>query len=272
MIRASRRRKSGLRGLQAIFTSQNDGRTTKILTGAAGIVAGLFLSILAVFRVEDPQALGAWANAIYSSLSFGSLGILLLICGGGTIIFAFRDNRTRQDSSKASRIDEHSEVDSSTDSKAPNRTLRMFGPASKMGAAAFIQSVALVVMYSGFVQEFESNLSMQTWIRSNFPVGQSVLNWEGVLILSIPWSVAASVSTWTVSLGIGEFCKATSRLGHLHLELFRRALSCVIVYEILLPQFLQNFASIGFVARQVGQSVESSNKPHLMQCFAPCRS
>ena len=185
LIRASRRRKSGLRGLEAIFTSQNDGRTTKVLTGAAGIVAGLFLSILAVFRVEDPQALGAWANAIYSSLSFGSLGILLLICGGGTIIFAFRDNRTRQDSSIASRIDEHSEVDSPTDSKGPNRTLRMFGPASKMGAAAFIQSVALVVMYSGFVQEFESNLTMQTWIRSNFPVGQSVLNWEGVLILSV---------------------------------------------------------------------------------------
>src|SRR2546426_54318 len=185
LIRTSRRKKHGRRGLEAIFTSQNDGRNTQVLTGAAGIVAGLFLSILAAFRVEDPQALGPWANAVYSSLLFGSLGILLLICGGGTIIFAFRDNRRRQDSSITSRIDEHSEVDLPTDSKDPKRTLRMFGPGSKMGAAAFIQSLALVAMYSGFVQEFESNLSMQTWIRSNFPVGQSVLNWEGVLILSV---------------------------------------------------------------------------------------
>src|SRR5437899_4949719 len=44
------------------------------------------------------------------------------------------------------------------------------------------------------------------------------------------------------------------------------------IYEILLPQFLQNFASIGFIVRQVGQSVDSRSEPHLMQCLAPWRS
>src|SRR2546425_3303849 len=44
------------------------------------------------------------------------------------------------------------------------------------------------------------------------------------------------------------------------------------IYEILPPQFLQNFASIGFIVRQVGQSVESKSNPHLMQCLAPWRS
>jgi len=185
LIRANRRRERGRGGLGAIFTSQNDGRTARVLTGVAGIVAGLFLSVLAVFRVEDPQAMGLWANAIYSSLSFGSLGILLLLCGSGTIIFDFTDNRRRQDASMASTIDEHFEVDFPTDAKGPNRMRRMFGPDSKMGATAFIETVALVVLYSGFVQEFDSNLSMQTWIRSNFPIVQSVLNWEGVLILSV---------------------------------------------------------------------------------------
>src|SRR5437879_13850897 len=60
-----------------------------------------------------------------------------------------------------------------------------FGPGSRIGAIAFVQSVALVALYSGFVQEFESNATMQGWIRSNFPVGQSLLSWEGVLILSV---------------------------------------------------------------------------------------
>src|SRR5690348_5315676 len=40
---------------------------------------------------------------------------------------------------------------------------------------------------------------------------------------------------------------------------------------ILLPQFLQNFASIGFDAPQETQTVESNKAPHLMQCFAPLR-
>src|SRR5207245_9125828 len=44
------------------------------------------------------------------------------------------------------------------------------------------------------------------------------------------------------------------------------------IYEILPPQFLQNFASTGFIVRQVGQSVESKSEPHLMQCLAPWRS
>src|SRR5439155_18321811 len=44
------------------------------------------------------------------------------------------------------------------------------------------------------------------------------------------------------------------------------------IYEILPPQFLQNFASTGFTVRQVGQSVESKSDPHLMQCLAPWRS
>jgi len=33
----------------------------------------------------------------------------------------------------------------------------MFGPDSRVGAIAFIQSVAIVTLYSGFVQEYESS-------------------------------------------------------------------------------------------------------------------
>ena len=61
----------------------------------------------------------------------------------------------------------------------------MFGPGSRIGAIAFVQSVAIVALYSGFVQEFESSATMQTWVRSNFLIGQSLLSREGVLILSV---------------------------------------------------------------------------------------
>ncbi len=61
----------------------------------------------------------------------------------------------------------------------------MFGPGSKLGSVAFIQSLLLVALYAGFVQEYESNLTLQIWVRSNFPVAETVLNWENVLILSV---------------------------------------------------------------------------------------
>lgn len=178
------RRSRGRKGLEAIFSSQEAGREREVLTGAVGILAGLFLSIVAIFRTDAPQALGLLANAVYSSLAFGALGVLLLICGGGTITFALAReskllNRT------GSPVDRVSEVDAIGDAVSHSGSRRMFGPGSKMGAVAFIESLVLVALYSGFVQEFESNVTMQIWVRSNFPVGQYLLNWEGVLVLSV---------------------------------------------------------------------------------------
>jgi hypothetical protein len=188
LIRANRRAKHERKGLEAFFTSQNEVRSSEVLTGAVGVVAGLFVSIFAAFQAEDPKALGAWGQSVYSPLAFGSIGVLLLICGVGTIIFALVHHETTLGNRIASSADEHSEVDSSRSDESAKGRRWMFGPGSKLGSVAFIQSLVLVVLYGGFVQEYESNSTMQIWIRSNFPVGQSVLNWEGVLILSVSLS------------------------------------------------------------------------------------
>jgi len=100
-------------------------------------------------------------------------------------MFALANREAKPENPMASSTDEHSEVDSSRGAKAPNVRRWMFGPGYKLGSVAFIQSLLLVALYSGFVQEYESNLTLQIWVRSNFPVGQSVLNWESVLILSV---------------------------------------------------------------------------------------
>ena len=54
--RRSRERK----GLEAIFTSQKEGMKIEVLTGAAGVMAGLFLSVFALFREDALQALEHW--------------------------------------------------------------------------------------------------------------------------------------------------------------------------------------------------------------------
>ncbi len=180
-----RRGKHERKGLEAIFTSVNHVRNSEVLTGVAGVMAGLFLSIVAAFQAKDSQVLGGWGQSIYSPLAFASIGVLLLICGVGTIMFALAHHETNLENPTVSSADERSEADSSRSAESPERRRWMFGPGSRLGNVAFIQSLVLVALYAGFVQEYESNLTMQTWIRSNFPVGQSVLNWEGVLILSV---------------------------------------------------------------------------------------
>ena len=62
---------------------------------------------------------------------------------------------------------------------------QMFSPGSKLGIVALFQGLVLVALYSGFVQEYNSNFTLQLWVGSNFPVGQSFLNWESVMILSV---------------------------------------------------------------------------------------
>ncbi|OLE59425.1 MAG: hypothetical protein AUG17_02735 [Crenarchaeota archaeon 13_1_20CM_2_53_14] len=182
LLKRANGRKRERKGLEAIFTSHKKGMKVEILTGAGGIITGLFLSVFALLRVDAPQALGPWGDTIYSALTLGSLGALLLICGGGTITFAVLHRETKLRNTFASPS---TDVDSLGFAKDHDTTQRMFGPGSRIGVVALIQSVVLVALYSGFVQEFESNLTMQSWIRSNFPIGQSLLNWEGVLILSV---------------------------------------------------------------------------------------
>ena len=160
LIRA-RQGKHERKGLEAIFTSQNNVRNSEVLAGVAGVVAGLFLSIVAAFQAEDPQALGAWGQSIYSPLAFGSIGVLLLICGVGTIIFGLVHHETSLENRIAPSADEHSEVDSSRSDGSAKGRRWIFGPGSNLGSVAFIQSLVLVALYAGFVQEYESNLTLQ---------------------------------------------------------------------------------------------------------------
>ena len=172
------------KGLEAIFTSQTHVRNSEVLTGGIGIVVGLFLSTLAAFPAEARQALGPWGQAIYSPLSFGSIGVLLLICGTGTIMFAIRNHDTNLENSMRRSPGERTGLDFGQ-SVEGLKERQMFDPGSKLGIVGLIQGLVLVALYAGFVQEYDSNFTLQLWVGSNFPVGQSVLNWESVMILSV---------------------------------------------------------------------------------------
>jgi hypothetical protein len=177
------RRSREPRGLDAIFSAQKPRSEKELLTGSIGLIAGLLLLILAIFRTFSPEVLGPFSDAVSSSLAFGAVGILLLICGGGTITFAIAQRKSNHSQPLRSERENISSILGGIE--AHTGTQGMFGASSRIGAVAFVQSLLLVVLYSGFVQEFESNITMQIWLQTNFPVGQSVLNWEGVLVLAV---------------------------------------------------------------------------------------
>jgi hypothetical protein len=170
------------RGLEAIFSSHEHRGERELLAGSAGIIAGLLLSIIAILRTDSSQAV-PFVDSVYSSLSFGAVGVILLICGSGTITFTISQRDSKQSRSMRSEID--NSASTLGDRDVHTGTRGTLGASSRIGAVAFFQSLVLVILYSGFVQEFESNTTMQIWLQSNFPVGQSVLNWEGVLILAV---------------------------------------------------------------------------------------
>ena len=181
----ARRAKRERKGLEAIFTSQSHVRNKEVLTGAAAVAAGLFLSLLAAFPTEAHLAIEAWGQPIYSQLTFGSIGLLLLICGLGTVMFALANHKTGLKNSMVSSTDDHSELISQRGIEGLSEERRMFDQSSKLGIVAFIQGLVLVALYAGFVQEYDSNLTLQIWVRSSLPIAQSILNWEGVVILSV---------------------------------------------------------------------------------------
>lgn len=182
LARANDRRRER-KGLEAIFSSQKPGKEKELFAGGAGIIAGLLLSILAIFRTGFSQVLGPFGDTVFSGLAFGAVGVLLLICGGGTVIFATARRESDKSNPVRSGHDNNSHVLEVF--AAGTGTHGMFDSSSRTGVVAFVQSLLLLVLYSGFVQEFESNLTMQIWLQSNFPIGHSVLNWESVLILSV---------------------------------------------------------------------------------------
>jgi len=59
-------------------------------------------------------------------------------------------------------------------------------PMSNMRFAlfAFIQSLVISALYAGLVEEYQSNLTMQQWVRLVFPTAKYILNGETVLVLS----------------------------------------------------------------------------------------
>jgi len=192
-----RKRRPAQKGVQAVFTSDAGW------TGRAQVTLGL---------IAIGVGAGAWS---YSARGLGGLGlgnlipwdssvsafllpvsIPLLIGGVGLCTYYLAMRRTWRASSRIESAlyelealleKKNTPPDSTVDAgiviglkPIPRKSFHL----PKVLAIALVEAIVMLIIYSGLVQEYGSNVNMQNWVQANFSPGGYILNYYGVLILA----------------------------------------------------------------------------------------
>ena len=193
---AKRKRRPAQKGVQAVFTSEASWK----------VRAQLALGLIAI-----GVGTGAWS---YSARGFVGLGlgnlipwdasvsafllpvsIPLLIGGVGLCTYYLAMRRTWQASSRIEsalyELEALMEKKNSPDSDVKAgivREAKLMGRRSfhlpKVLAIALVEAIVMIIIYSGLVREYGSNVEMQDWVQANFAPGGYLLNYYGVLIVA----------------------------------------------------------------------------------------
>jgi len=193
---AKRKRRPAQKGVQAVFTSEASWK----------VRAQLALGLIAI-----GVGTGAWS---YSARGFVGLGlgnlipwdasvsafllpvsIPLLIGGVGLCTYYLAMRRTWQTSSRIEsalyELEALMEKKNSPDSDVKAgivREAKLMGRRSfhlpKVLAIALVEAIVMIIIYSGLVREYGSNVEMQDWVQANFAPGGYLLNYYGVLIVA----------------------------------------------------------------------------------------
>jgi len=85
---------------------------------------------------------------------------------------------------------------SSDDSENPQKTSPFrIGWISRRLIADIVELNLVLIFYAGFVQDYSSNLYLQSWIRATFPWGRYVLNYYAVLTAAV---IAGFLMIWLI--------------------------------------------------------------------------
>ena len=193
-----RRRRSAQKGVQAVFTPTNDWKgRAQIILGLAAIVAGAASWTYTTRALNGVgfDGLIPWNKSAPAILL--PISIPLLIGGVGLCTYYLAMRRTWR---ARNRIESALlELEALVGQTNPNlgtsvdaRPAREMKIARKLGfdlgsrtlAIALVEAVILVIIYSGLVQEYVSNINMQNWVQANFAPGSYLLNYYMVLILA----------------------------------------------------------------------------------------
>lgn len=186
--RLSQQKKFGRRGVGALFSSQETRSRTGFFMGIMALVVGLVLWIVYIVGVADRASLGLLSVDPFVSLTLPPIGLLLVISGTG-VARSFRERRV------SATVDELAVEQEAQTTRLADRDQKAIHELNdqgtwehratlKLGVAVFVESLFVILLYAGVLDEYAANLSMQGWVRLSFPSVQIFLNQGALTIVS----------------------------------------------------------------------------------------
>ncbi len=194
---AHRRRRQAQKGVEAVFTSDGDThRNVRYIVGLLTIGTGAALWIWGIRPLTSSNPNLIQLDGLSSSLILMSAAMSMVIGGVGWCTYLLAVRRTMRENNKIrSAIYElEALVESRNGVQDPTPTARLDmklpeGQASprrisKSMIVALVEAVMLIIVYTGLVQEYASNINMQQWVHANISFGAYLLNYNVVLLLT----------------------------------------------------------------------------------------
>ena len=188
--------------MDAIFTSPPSSGYRFLLIGIGGILTGIaFWASVALLRAY-PQYLGVDRIASFLPLLLTPMGFLFFTCGIGMCLGAIsrpgtktlkedRGSRLRGPVSAQPSLGALSDDPSSGfTGRSALVKLSLAKANFRLGVVGFVQSIIILGLFSGFVDEYRSNATMQEWVRSVLPFGSYFMSLEALIITAIILSIS----------------------------------------------------------------------------------
>jgi len=193
---AKRKRRPAQKGAQAVFTPEASWkRRAQLALGliAIGVGTGAWSYSARGFVGLGIGNLIPWDASVSAFLL--PVSIPLLIGGVGLCTYYLAMRRTWQASSRIEsalyELEALMEKKNSPDSDVKAGIVmeaKLMGRRSfhlpKVLAIALVEAIVMIIIYSGLVREYGSNVEMQDWVQANFAPGGYLLNYYGVLIVA----------------------------------------------------------------------------------------
>ena len=162
------------------------------MVGLLALAGGAAIWIRAFQNLRASGGVAISPEVVSSTLTLVSLGMLIALSGVGLCIYsvAVRRRSLRGHGIGSSAYSNEASLRSRSVSSSTGELLESIENSnstrrgSKPVFAALVQSLVLVALYAGLVEEYVANASMQHWVHANFALGGYVLNYDGVLIVA----------------------------------------------------------------------------------------
>jgi hypothetical protein len=164
------------KGVDALFSRDKEKGRPGLFIANLAILVGLALWTINIAGVQRPSYFGPGLDS-YSSLVLVPLGLLFVVSGAG-LSLALRRPQPSPSSGQKSTDNEDDPV------QLPLSARPISFNSLKLGVVAFFETLFIITLYAGVLDEYQSNLSMQDWVRRTLPTAQILLSYPALIILS----------------------------------------------------------------------------------------